>query len=103
MQPQRLESKFHINNCPQTGGQLKCAGSLPAKSANCITLPGGPPGFTSGLSRQRDAVPVRLYRGRGRGRVMPHAKSTEEGEVITAEARVFRQPFQLARIAAADD
>ena len=33
----------------------------------------------------------------------PYAKSPEEGEVIAAEAGVFRQPFQLARIAAADD
>src|ERR1700688_3240118 len=53
-------------------------------------------------SRQGDAAPVSLG-GRERRRVMPHAKSPQEREVIAAQARVFRQPLQLARIAAADD
>ena len=34
---------------------------------------------------------------------MPHAKATQEGEVIAAEAGIFRQALQFARIAAADD
>src|SRR6266478_9582358 len=49
-------------------------------------------------SRHRDAVPVRLCGTRGGGRSMPDAKSPEEREVVAAEARVFRQSLQLARV-----
>src|ERR1700682_6702836 len=54
-------------------------------------------------SRHGDAAPAPLCGCRGRASMMPHAKSPKEREVIAAEARVFRQALQLARIATADD
>src|ERR1700691_5289082 len=42
-------------------------------------------------SGQSDAAPPALRGCRGRGRMVPHAKSAQEGEVIAAEACVLRQ------------
>src|SRR5450631_1348457 len=75
---------------------MKSAKHSPGNFANAVTLP-------ERASRYGDAALVTLRGCWGGGRVMPQAKSTEESKVIAAEARVFRQPLQLARIAAADD
>ena len=83
---------------------MKCAKSAWEKSANAVTImPGRPARAGKIRSRQRQAAPVTLGGRRHRAAVMPHAKPTEEREVIAAQARVLRQPLQLARIAAADD
>src|SRR5271170_4462709 len=55
-----------------------------------------------GGSRDGDTAPVAL-RGGGCGRVMPNAKTSEEGELIAAETGVFRQALQFERVTPADD